>query len=220
MGSRCLSTGGVIASACGYDYFSHHVLERQFAGGSGRNPSVEMKPDRHVLVVAEPRPSHPPELGPPMVDHLDFGSAGLRLDVGDHICALYFGTAERDEILLPYLRAGLRAGDKCVCILDNGDATGVIDRIGAGLDASGCIESEQLAMVPADEAYTRSGEFFPDQMIEYLDESVGNAIDCGEYPFVRAAGEMCWVLPRAPGAAQFIDYESKSTGFAHGIRRS
>jgi hypothetical protein len=148
-----------------------------------------------------------------MADHLDFGSAGLRLDEGDHICALYFGAAERDEILLPYLEAGLRAGDKCVCILDNGDATGVIDGIDAGLDASACIESEQLAMVPADEAYTRSGEFSPDQMIEYLDESVGNAIDGGEYPFVRAAGEMCWVLREPPGAAQFIDYESEINRF-------
>jgi len=53
-----------------------------------------------------------------VTEALDFGIPGLNLAPGDHICALYMGAAERDAILLPYLQAGLRSGDKCICVVD------------------------------------------------------------------------------------------------------
>src|SRR6266508_2869765 len=48
---------------------------------------------------------------------VDLGVSGLEVRTGDHICALYRG-AERDDILVPFLEAGLRTGDKCICVLD------------------------------------------------------------------------------------------------------
>jgi hypothetical protein len=38
---------------------------------------------------------------------VDLGVSGLEVRTGDHICALYRG-AERDDILVPFLEAGLR----------------------------------------------------------------------------------------------------------------
>jgi DNA replication protein DnaC len=35
------------------------------------------------------------------------GIAGLEAEPGDHICALFSGERERDQILIPFLRAGL-----------------------------------------------------------------------------------------------------------------
>ena len=60
---------------------------------------------------------------------VDFGIPGLRVTQGDHVCAFYHGAAERNNVLIPFLRAGLTAGDKCICVLDNGDLSG----FGAGL---------------------------------------------------------------------------------------
>ena len=54
-----------------------------------------------------------------MSDTIELGIPGLSLDVGDHVCAFFGGAAERDAILEAYLGAGLRSGDKCLCVLDN-----------------------------------------------------------------------------------------------------
>ena len=53
-----------------------------------------------------------------MSDVLPLGVAGVNVRPGDHICAFYVGVEERDQVLLPYLREGLRAGDKVICVVD------------------------------------------------------------------------------------------------------
>ena len=73
-----------------------------------------------------------------MTQSLDIGLPGLGVRPGDHICALYFGPAERDEILMPYLRAGPRAGEKCLCLIDEADPSDVLMGIDGSVDVEGC----------------------------------------------------------------------------------
>lgn len=47
------------------------------------------------------------------------------------MCGLSVGVRRRDEILLPFLRAGLEAGDKCICIVDGTAPTEIIAALGA-----------------------------------------------------------------------------------------
>src|ERR1700733_7057961 len=47
------------------------------------------------------------------------GLPGVSFTPGLHICAFYRGATQRDELLLPYLREGLAAGDKCICVTDD-----------------------------------------------------------------------------------------------------
>ena len=49
------------------------------------------------------------------------GLPGVSFTPGLHICAFYRGPSQRDELLLPYLREGLAAGDKCICVTDDPD---------------------------------------------------------------------------------------------------
>jgi hypothetical protein len=44
----------------------------------------------------------------PVTDTLEFGVPGVALEPGDHICALYVSQTERDQIMPPFLQAGLR----------------------------------------------------------------------------------------------------------------
>ncbi len=44
---------------------------------------------------------------------------GLQLRVGDHLCGFYRQPSERDDILIPFLVEGLKAGDKCTCVVDS-----------------------------------------------------------------------------------------------------
>ena len=55
------------------------------------------------------------------------------LHPGTHLCALYSGPEERDHLLLPFLREGMRDGDKCLCLVDDVAPTTVRHQVeGAG----------------------------------------------------------------------------------------
>ncbi|MGH8874608.1 MAG: MEDS domain-containing protein, partial [Acidimicrobiia bacterium] len=42
--------------------------------------------------------------------------AGLQLTRHDHLCVFYRGRSERDQLLISFLREGLRAGQTCLCL--------------------------------------------------------------------------------------------------------
>jgi hypothetical protein len=138
----------------------------------------------------------------------------LRVRPGDHICALYLGPAERDEILMPYLRAGLRAGEKCLCLINDADPSEVIASIDESLDVEGCVASHQLEVMRSEDAYLRSGRFSPGQMIDFLGEAMARATRDGPYRIARVVGEMTWVLAGPPGADELFVYESELNRFA------
>jgi anti-anti-sigma regulatory factor len=146
----------------------------------------------HVLAVLDtnrtlgPRPRH---------------RTGLRdpgLQPGDHACALVTGPAELHATMQAFVGAGLRAGDKCLCLLDRGAPAGV-DTAPAQLDVRRSID-----------AYLPSGTFHPAEMIDYLDQTLGSAVTAPDgYRRVRAVGDMGWALGDPPGADQLFDYESE-----------
>ena len=45
-----------------------------------------------------------------MPDAVDLGFGGLEARPGTHICGIYAGQRQHDEIVLPFLEAGLRPG--------------------------------------------------------------------------------------------------------------
>jgi len=142
------------------------------------------------------------------MDHMSIGLGvpGVQLSPGDHICAFYPSLAERDEILIPYLREGMDYGDKCICVLDNADS----GSLGASIGPSGRTDTanrEQLELLRSEDIYLESGEFSTKRMIEFWDTSVGDAL-AGGFEFARAAGEMTWALREMPGVEELIGYES------------
>ena len=151
-----------------------------------------------------------------MSDFVAFGLPGVNLERGDHICAFHFGEAERDEIVLPYLGAGLVAGDKCVCIVDQTEPSeivaGVAEREGA-LEVDRSVRSGQLEVLGVDDAYLRGGAFSTAEMLAFFRQTVRAAMTTDGYAFARITGEARWVLREPPGAEEFIEYESELNEF-------
>jgi hypothetical protein len=141
-----------------------------------------------------------------------FGIPGVMLQPGDHVCALYLGTAERDAIILPFLREGLRLGEKCICVLDTTPPSDVLSAIGHGIDVHGSVASEQFMVCGCAEAYLRSGAFSGDDMLECWDGCIGEAIG-GGYRFARVTGEMPRTLRDPSERAAFFRYESELNRF-------
>jgi hypothetical protein len=133
------------------------------------------------------------------------GVPGVDIAPGDHICAFYPTLAERDEIFVPYLREGLRAGEKCIAVLDTDD----LDDIQQGLSAEfpdG--DRDQLDMRHSRNTYLADGAFATEAMLKFWEDSVGGAVADG-FPFARVVGEMTWALSNLPGVDELVSYEAK-----------
>jgi hypothetical protein len=138
---------------------------------------------------------------------VDLGISDLEVHTGDHICAFYRG-AERDDMLVSFLAAGLRTGDKCICVLDAARPESLL----ALLDdpqAQERLERRQLEFVDFEDAHQAIGRFVPERMVEFWEHNVQSALEGGKYQFFRAAGEMTWALRDMPGLNQLATFESE-----------
>jgi hypothetical protein len=128
---------------------------------------------------------------------IDLGFKGLRLQPGEHVCGLYAGAQQRDEILLPFLRAGLKAGDKCICIVDGTEPAEIVAALGApGLEdiAAG---PKQLDVMRTADAYLRSGTFSAAETIATWKAAISEVMYLGRFPRLRTVGTflLCDAVP-------------------------
>lgn len=135
---------------------------------------------------------------------------GLEIGTGDHLCALYFGDTERDDILLPYLRDGLSRGSKCVVGISATQPTEVYEEIN---DADGYVASTQLVVRTSQDPLLAAKDFSIQRLIEFWDGTVLSALQDG-YPFVRLGAEAAWWMPQVPGMPEFIRYEAELNRYA------
>jgi hypothetical protein len=146
-----------------------------------------------------------------MTDFVGLGMGELSVSPGTHICAFFRGVAERDAIVVPFLLEGLRNGDKCNCLLDDG-----IDAVRAAVAANDGVppevEANQLMIGSSKETYLRRGRFSAQEMLDFWDDTVSTALHEG-FPFVRSTGEKTWTLKELPGIEDFLIYESELNRF-------
>jgi hypothetical protein len=146
----------------------------------------------------------------------EFGVPGIGFTPGDHVCALFYTDLQRDQILLPYIQAGLVAGDKCVCVVDSVPTADVLTGLRPGVDVDGCVASHQLDVRAPLEAYVRAGEFTTENVMDYWTASVTSALGPDHYPFFRALGEMPSEWQEGPERISFFQFESELNQFPPG----
>ena len=144
-----------------------------------------------------------------MTTSLAMGLPGVDLVPGDHICAFYRGPAQRDELLVPYLREGLRAGDKCVCVTDDPGADTSVRALAVEFDLDLSVTTGPLRPMRSGDTYLEGGFFSIDRMIGFWE----GALLRDGFGFVRAAGEMTWALRDLPGVEHLLAYEAKLNAF-------
>ena len=114
------------------------------------------------------------------------GVGGLEAEVGDHICGLYAGQAQRDQVVIPFLEAGLIAGDKCICVVDEKDPGKIFKKLGRNGATSASPPAKQLDVIRAADLYLRSGRFSADEIIGAWKAAVADAMYDGRFDLVRA----------------------------------
>lgn len=148
-----------------------------------------------------------------MATDIAAGIPGLALQAGDHVCAFYRGPEGRDEILLPFLREGLIAGDKCLAVLDEADPDEVLRRLAADVEVTVPPGSDQIEVLTSSESYLRGGAFSLPEMLAFWSVRVGSSLGPQGYSFARSLGEMTWALRDLPGVEDLVAYEAELNDF-------
>ncbi|MCD2192920.1 MEDS domain-containing protein [Actinomycetospora endophytica] len=146
-----------------------------------------------------------------MAASMTMGLPGVRLTPGDHICAFFRGARERDALLVPYLREGLRAGDMCLCVTD--DPTAAVGELVAESASDPELARGRLRSTDSESTYLADGCFVIDRMLGFWETEVGGAVVRDGFDSVRSVGEMTWALSGRPGVEGLISYESRLNDF-------
>ncbi len=132
-----------------------------------------------------------------------------KLSVHDHLCLIYSTREEQFAAAIPFMRIGLERGEKCIYIADDNTATEVLDAMRTGgIDVDTSLKKGSLSIITKREAYLRNGYFDPDEMIQFLIDTIAQAKNEG-YGTLRVTGEMTWMLGGEPGTDRLIEYEAK-----------
>jgi len=131
---------------------------------------------------------------------------------GTHICAFYSGPAGRDDVVMPFLADGIRAGQKCICVLESLAPADVLVKLDRQVDLDRTVQSGQLELATPADAYLRSGIFSTDAMLSYWQRAAAAAQGAKGSGILRATGEMPSVLDHPDGRTEFFRYEARLNG--------
>lgn len=131
--------------------------------------------------------------------------ADLGLQVGNHVCAFYSEDGySRDDIVLDYVTQGLRAGNKCVCVMDT--ASSVRERVPRELVS----REDILQFFTADEAYMPDGHFSKDGFIHRVEAIAKQAFTEG-YERARLLGDDSFVIRNGVDVKSWFAAESEAS---------
>jgi AcrR family transcriptional regulator len=125
------------------------------------------------------------------------------------VCIVSEDAEAEARLLIPFVRDGLEAGDRCVHIVDPAGFTAYLDRLdGAGIDTRTAIANGQLDVRTWDEWYLAGGSFDRDAMVARLRRLMAEGRDLG-FPRTRFIGYTGFAATGALGIEQLVPYEAQ-----------
>jgi hypothetical protein len=137
---------------------------------------------------------------------MELGIPGLSVPVGTHMCGFFRGGDERAEMLFPYVREGLRVGDKCLCAYEASDQQALQSEVAAAVDVEAA--GRQLDVLLPAEIYLGRGEFSAPGMLDFWDEWASTSLDGGDFDSARVVGEMTSAVTEVIGGTNLVRYEA------------
>ncbi|HHT49747.1 MAG TPA: PAS domain-containing protein [Firmicutes bacterium] len=137
---------------------------------------------------------------------VDLGFTTERIPVGTHTCLFYQEEALKNRIILQYVAAGIRNGEKVVCLMDSLTKEAILDWFRTEQVKTNGYDPERGLTVESTRAYFPAGSFLPEEMIERWREYTEVAMAEG-FKLLRVTGEVNWLAKGIPGAERFVEYE-------------
>jgi hypothetical protein len=133
---------------------------------------------------------------------------GRSLEQPGHICAFFDSRAQQYDVLSPYYKEGIDAGEEVITIVDAHEHDAHCQHMRLrGIPVDAAMSSELLKVFTAETTYTADGKFDATRMYDLLQGALADAKRKGRR--VRTSGVMDWSARGAPGTEQLMDYESR-----------
>ena len=128
------------------------------------------------------------------------GLPDIFVDLGTHIAHFFRGEQERLSVLLPFIQAGLEAGDQC-CLVTEGAAAPMIQEHlkELGVDVQAALASGQLQV--------SEGGSNEHEMSAMFDSVISGAKVAGR-EVIRIGGDMTWALSKMPSSEKLLEWEA------------
>ncbi|WP_336048112.1 MEDS domain-containing protein [Streptomyces sp. CA2R101] len=142
---------------------------------------------------------------------------GVPLTPGDHICALYRGRAERDQLMIPFLAEGLSAGHTCLLLGTEGDVgtegDGGTFRDALASHAPAVGRGGNSLQIRGPDEYLRDGNFDGDRTLARLSAWSDEMFRSHHDTCARLATDMSWAQPLVQPAfvQDLVRYEMHAT---------
>jgi enamine deaminase RidA (YjgF/YER057c/UK114 family) len=135
--------------------------------------------------------------------------AGSELGSFRHVCAFFNSDEEEYRVLLPFIKDGLKAGDKAVHVLNPEQRQDHLQRLtAADIDPAAAQQSGQLELRVNTEVYLPGGRFDQDRMLQVFEQlASGNAT--GGFPQSRICCRMDWAVEDRSQVDDVIEFESR-----------
>jgi len=135
--------------------------------------------------------------------------AGSQLGETRHVCAFFNSDEEEYRVLLPFIKDGLKSGDKAVHVLNPEQRQDHVQRlVAAGIDPAAAEGSGQLELRTNTEVYLPDGRFDQDRMLAVFEQlASGNAP--GGFPLSRICCRMDWAVEDRSHVDDVIEFEAR-----------
>jgi hypothetical protein len=141
---------------------------------------------------------------------------GLTVNAHDHLCVLYRGETERDDLMVDFLAEGVQSGHKSYCMIAPTQHQRIEAAVTARRDdvrAVGDSQAEgRLEFVAPDASHMSGGGFVSDRMLEFWDDWGVATYERDGVGFARIGADMSWAKPQA-GAGFVMDLARYETRF-------
>ncbi len=133
-------------------------------------------------------------------DRVPLGFGNLYASAGDHIGHFYRTSEEEMSVLVSFLKAGLEAHDKCVCLIGSGSKRQELQEAlkADGIDAESAVASGQLVV---DE-----GASHPKELQDMLGKVLAEIPE--KFTLLRWVGVMSWALKKVPTSEKLMEWET------------
>jgi len=134
-----------------------------------------------------------------------------QLRPGDHACLTFSDPEERLDIVAAFVRDGLRAGEKVICLTEAVAETVLSEELTRrGLGVSSATSSGRLQVAGCGPFFVPQGTFDAKRTIRSLQDEIVQARREG-FQGLRVTSDMCWALRPVSGLADLMAYESQFT---------
>jgi hypothetical protein len=150
-------------------------------------------------------------------ERINLGFGGHECNNGMHFCGLYETEAERDEIILGYLRQGLIDKARVLYTPTERTSDNFIKMFSEKYpeDKELLEDNPSLTINTAEDLYYQNGEFSPVRMNKNLNDFFNESQKQGKRN-IRTTAEMVWAIDKELDKTQLMAYESRLNYFIPG----